>query len=167
MEKHGFFKIKTLRPTRGRSVCSAVPPQFVVFPFVTLRVLRGEKQRTLWLTIISLRCNGRSRDGLLASDQFSVISDQLAFFVVGSKRLQRVFPVKTSTVRLLLYQVIGLDTAFCLLDQHAYYSWMLTGIIRGGERCVKKLIHINIFILSSEQTDKNISQYQQAKKPGW
>lgn len=150
-----FFKIKTLRPTRGRSVCSAVPPQFAVL------------WRSLWLTIISLRCNGRSRDGLLASDQFSVISDQLAFFVIGSKRLRRVFPVKTSTVCLLLYQVIGLDTAFCLLDQHAYYSWMLTGIIRGGERCVKKLIHINIFILSSEQTDKNISQYQQAKNPVW
>jgi hypothetical protein len=50
---------------------------------MTLRVLRGEKQRTLWLTIISLRYNGRARDGLVAR---LVIGIGLAFFVTIIKR---------------------------------------------------------------------------------
>lgn len=49
----------------------------------------------LGLTIISLRANGRSRDGLLA----------VAFFVIVPRRLQRLFPAEISTVHLLLYQV--------------------------------------------------------------
>ena len=74
---------------------SAVPPQFAIW-------------HSLWLTIISLRCNGRARDGLLA----------VAFFVTNSKRLRRFWPADASTERILLYQVSGFDMAFGLLNHH-------------------------------------------------
>ena len=90
----------------------------------------------LGLTIISLRANGRSRDGLLA----------VAFFVIVPRRLQRLFPTETFTVRLLLYQV---RVRVLLLD-----GWDYTQ--EGGERQEKIRLFSRCIILEVECQYKEV-----------